>query len=76
MRHQSVIEHSPRRLWWAPWRRTCRCGEPTFPCFVARLLIIEGRQRQALAQQKRGNACPPWTAATAPLPILNHRRWS
>jgi hypothetical protein len=21
------VEHGPKRLWYAPWRRVCRCGE-------------------------------------------------
>lgn len=22
------VEHGPVRVWYAPWRRVCRCGKP------------------------------------------------
>lgn len=24
--------HRPVRVWWAPWRRRCGCGEARWPC--------------------------------------------
>lgn len=27
----------PRRRWYAPWRVSCRCGQPVYPCVVEKM---------------------------------------
>ena len=68
MRHRWIIEHGPRRLWWAPWRRICRCGRGAYPCYAERM-----RAAQAAIQHER----PPWNAPTTVLrddPLLTRGR--
>lgn len=41
----NIIVHSPRRLFWRPWRKVCRCGMGPWPCYAVLM-----RQRQAAMQ--------------------------
>jgi hypothetical protein len=34
-------KHGPRRRWFAPWRRICRCGLDAYPCVVMRTVYRE-----------------------------------
>jgi len=64
MQRQTIIEHGPRRLWWAPWRQVCRCGLGAWPCYAQRML-----ERQARLLPLRA---PDWNSAPTVLraPLL------
>lgn len=60
MRHPRIITHGPRRPWLRPWRRICRCGLESSPCYV-----VQMRERQKRLQPSR----LPWSESTH-LPVM------
>lgn len=44
----AIIVHSPRRLFWRPWRKVCRCGLGAYPCYAVLML-----RRQAAMQPRQ-----------------------
>ena len=55
-----IIEHGPRRPWWALWQKVCRCGLDAWPCPVVRML-----ERQAAIRPPGRNGRPGWDRPTA-----------
>jgi hypothetical protein len=62
MRRRQIIEHGPRRPWWAPWRLVCRCGLEAYPCPAERMLE---RQRQMRPPPR-----PIWDRPTSMTPNI------
>lgn len=60
-RQRTIIEHGPRRLRLRPWRRVCRCGLGSWPCYAEQML-----RRQAAASRPP-NVRPGWDAPTTKL---------
>lgn len=65
MRRPPYITHGPRRRWYRPWRRICRCGLDAWPCAPVRA----ARVRAAAYRHE-------WNDPTVWLPGLTLRRAS
>lgn len=52
------ITHGPRRRWWRPWQRICRCGIGAWPCPVVTMLerharAVPATRRNEVARVRR-----------------------
>ena len=66
MRH---TEHGLRRLWWAPWRRMCRCGRTQFDCAYER--VVQAQTLRDHAGRAETNPPQRWNGPTSTmLPLL------
>lgn len=46
------MRHGPRRLWYAPWRTTCRCGWPdAADCVIERAIDAPAVQLYDLGEE-------------------------
>lgn len=62
------MRHRPSRRWWTPWRRSCICGLPRWPCPDATPFT-----RPPVAESLRLNQRHGWDGPTVGLPHLpNH----
>jgi len=50
------IQHSPRRLWYAPWRVVCRCHMGDYPCAAMRMREAQARYIDAVVAAQEWSA--------------------
>ena len=74
MRRHRIIQHGPRRRWWAPWHQVCRCGLDAWPCPVVRMREAQGAARPASRTEQHGWDQPTTHLQRAPLLTLCQAR--